>query len=181
MNKAGKITRTNKGFTLFELVVTLAIVAIVVIGAGVYWSWGVPGAKERAYVRSMEALVLRGIRHATTLEQPIAICFSLSDGCAAEGMLYPRVDQALTETAQEWHLLESLPQKEGLFFRSNFTDQRLIIQAGGQSVRQPGTIYICSADENVKQAWVLVVARSGRLSSKTIEGDEFRRICSGVS
>ena len=167
----------NQGFTLYELIVVLAIVAILVVGGGIYWSWGVPGAKEEAFVRSTQSLIGRAMDYAKELERPIAVCFSLSEGCAAEGVLYPRVDQAFAETAEEWHLLESMPNKDGVFLRSNFSQGRLIIQAGGRGVRQPGTLYICSTDQDVEKAWSLVVARSGRITPRDVGPEEKQSIC----
>lgn len=170
--------RLRQGFSLLETMVVVAILAMVTVGAGIYWSWGAHGAKQQAYANALEALLLRGLDYAQTLEQPIAVCLVLSEGCAAEGMMYPRADQALAETAQEWHLLESLPVKDGVFIRSNFANERLIIQAGGKSVRQPGSLYVCAVQ--APQAYVLVISRSGRITSKVIEGPEVVSACDGA-
>lgn len=167
----------NKGFTLFEILVTLLIIALLIIGAGAYWGWGVQGVKEKSFVNAMEDLVLRAQGYAQSLESPVAICISLSDGCVAEGMLSPRADQTFAEVAQEWHLLEALPDKDGVFMRSNLNEQRLIFQAGGLGVRQPGTIYVCSMNLELPWAWALVIARSGRVTVKKIEGEEVSRVC----
>ena len=95
----------------------------------------------------------------------------------AEGVLALRDDQFFAERTQRWQLLEGLPLKDGIFIGTNFNEQRLIFQPGGQSVRQPGTIYICSMNRTLPYAWSLVVARSGRVTTKKIEGQDFDKMC----
>ena len=167
----------SRGFTLFESLVTLLVLATLIAMAGIFWSWGDGGAKEQAYVRAIEDLLSRTKHSAEVLEHSVAICFSLSESCMAEGVLIPRDVPSAAEGVQRWQLLEGLPLKGGIFIRTNFNEQQLIVQAGGQSVRQPGTIHICSMNRKLPYAWSIVVARSGRVTTKTIEGQDFANIC----
>lgn len=167
----------TRGFTLLESLLTLLVLAALIAIAGVYWSWGADGIKEQAYVRSIEDLLFRTKRSAEVLEQPVAICFALSEKCMAEGVLVPRDDQSTAESIQEWQLLEGLPLEGGIFIGTNFNGQQLIVQAGGQSVRQPGTIHICSLNRKLPYAWSLVVSRSGRVTTNKIEGQDLNNIC----
>ena len=170
----------SKGFTLLESLVTLIILGVLVMMAGTYWNWGVNGLKEKAYVNAIEGLLSRTKRTAETLEHSIAICFSLSDACVAEGVLYPRNENSESDESQSWQLLAGLPLKDGIFIRTNFKDQQLVVQSGGLSVQHPGTIYICSINKELPYAWSLVVARTGRVTTQKIMGKTFEHICKDI-
>jgi len=167
----------RQGFSLFEMLTVMSIMIGVIVAAGVYWGWNMDSAREQAYVESLEALLLRAQDYAATFEQPVAVCFLLSDGCMAEGVLRTEQSQSITEESQNWRLLEALPVKPNVFLKTNFNDQRLIIQSGGRGVRQPGTLYICSNKAQSNNHWSLVIARSGRITQRHLDEQAAISIC----
>lgn len=170
----------KKGFTLMEVLISLSIIGILIVVAGYIMGWNGSNYKEKAYAAALEKSILQGIEYAQTLEQPIAICFTLSDGCGAEGILTPmaQTHQVHNESIQEWHLLEALPAKQNIILRTNFPDDRLLIQAGGQSVQRPGAVSVCAMDQELAYTWNIIVSRAGKVSIKKLEGEQSISACS---
>jgi len=171
----------NNGFTLVELAVVTVILASIGFVASFYLGWWPGQQGPRLYSKALIQIIERGQNHARLHEQDVRVCFGLSDGCIAEGLLVRvpsnQENSANSEpSAQSWQLLEALPAGDNLHIETNFPDQSLLITADGQRVQQPGTIYVC-ARKSQNQDYRIVVARSGRVRSAVMSQSAAQANC----
>ncbi|MEC8009220.1 MAG: prepilin-type N-terminal cleavage/methylation domain-containing protein [Pseudomonadota bacterium] len=170
--------KQKQGFTLLEMLITLGVVGALILVAGYFMGWSGSSYKEQAYVRALEDSISRSIHYAQKLEQPVAICFELSEGCGAEGILTPIDREEGGQILREWQLLEALPAKQHILLRTNFPDNRLLIQAGGQSVQRPGAVSICAMDQELAYTWSISISRAGKISVRKLDGEQSLSVCS---
>jgi|GEM_PF-1479988 len=190
------------GFNLIELALVLLLVGILTLAIVPAYNSLFGSTLLDQYAQQIELMVLRAKDHAQQMDKPVAICFGLTQKCAAEGVLsasslqepqnLQEWSQALQSDAQllehsdlirqedsQWYLVEALPMSNKVAITTNFSQQRLMIRADGQGVLQPGSIFLCGVaarDEKITGQRILV-SRSASVRQEPMDQSQIQKYC----
>lgn len=162
------MSQRNRGFTLIEAVIALAVTGVLVGTAVPAWT----GAFEAAHASSAQAALLesltRSIAHAALAGSEVVLCPGDGGGCRGSfdwsggWVAWADIDGDRQRDANET-LLQVEPALAGkVHLRSTAGRTRLVFQPNGGNAGSNVTFTLCDG-RGVAKATTLVLANNGRL------------------
>jgi len=162
------MSHRNRGFTLIEAVIALAIVGVLIGVAVPAWS----GVIESTHASSAKAALLetliRSISHAAAAGSEVVLCPGDSSGCRSTvdwsggWIAYADIDGNRQRGANETLLQAEPPLAGKVHLRSTTGRTRLVFQPNGGNAGSNVTFTLCDG-RGAEQATTLVLANDGRL------------------
>lgn len=166
------MSRRQRGFTLVEAVVSLAVVAILAGVAVPAWSSASEAAHNSAAQAAMGMSVLGAVRHAALTGSEVVLCPGDAMGCRASidwshgWIAYADLDGDRIHDPHETMLESAGPLGGKAHLRTTSGRTRLVFQPHGGNAGSNVTFTLCDG-RGVAKALTLVLANDGRLRSGT--------------
>ena len=166
------MSRRQRGFTLVEAVVSLAVVAILAGVAVPAWSSASEAAHNGAAQAAMGMSVLGAVRHAALTGSEVVLCPGDAMGCRASidwshgWIAYADLDGDRIHDPNETMLKSAGPLGGNVHLRSTSGRTRLVFQPNGGNAGSNVTFTLCDG-RGAPHAKALVLANDGRLHHAT--------------
>ena len=164
------MSRTAAGFSLLEVVVAIALIAILACIAIPSWS----NAREAAHSSSAQSALLEGIlgavSHAALTGREVVLCPGDANGCRATTdwsrgwIVYADNDGDRVRAPSETLLSTMAPLGGKVHLRSTRGRSRIVFQPNGGNAGSNATFTLCDGRGPFK-AVTLVIGNGGRLRS----------------
>lgn len=166
------MSRHQRGFTLIEAGISLAVVSILVCAAVPAWSNASEAAHNGSAQAAIATSILGAVSHAALTGSEVVLCPGDAGGCRASidwsrgWIAYADLDRDRTRDTNET-LLKAAPALGGkVHLRSTRGRTRLVFQPNGGNAGSNVTFTLCDG-RGVEKATTLVLANGGRLRAAT--------------
>lgn len=159
----------DRGFTLIELMIVIAVVAILLMIAVPAWSHARATAYSSAAKAALAGSVLDAVRHAANAGTEVVVCPSANGAACADTvdwtggwLAYADIDGDRTHDALETTVRQQRQLAGGVRLRSTNGRKQLVFQPSGGNAGSNVTFTLCDS-RGWAEATTLVLSNSGNL------------------
>ena len=157
----------DRGFTLIELMVVMAVVAILLMVAVPAWSHARATAYSGAAKAALAASVLDAVRHSVNAGAEVVVCPSANGAVCADTvdwtdgwLAYADIDGDRTHDAFETTVRQQGELSGGVRLRTTSGRKQLVFQPNGGNAGSNVTFTLCDS-RGWKEATTIVLSNSG--------------------
>jgi len=159
----------DRGFTLIELMIVLAVVAILLLIAVPSWRHARAAAHSVAAKSALAATILDGVRYSANAGSEVVVCPSSNAATCADTtdwsggwLAYADLDGNRAQGGDETRIRQQSSLTGGVQLRSTKGRKQLVFQPNGGNAGSNVTFTLCDA-RGTAYASTLVLSNSGNL------------------